>query len=195
MKSAIDCEQITLRIAEAAAATSLSERTIASAISSGALASFKLGRAVLIRPSDLAAWATGKSRQTGAEAPASPAPAVADVSPAPEIDRLTDRQIAQALCCIDSSRLPSVAAALPESTAKEVRSAITKMHFLDRDLEGVAQAIRQHCRDGAGPLVASLSDGLATLLLGELIKRFPRANPPGHLIITRSSKELNGGAQ
>lgn len=54
--------QIAIRVRDAARATTLSERTIWSAIQRGDLPASKVGRAVLIKPADLEEWVSSKPR-------------------------------------------------------------------------------------------------------------------------------------
>jgi hypothetical protein len=69
------------------------------------------------------------------------------------------------------------------------------MHFFDRDPEGLAQNIRQHCRDGAKQFVTSLPEGLALTLLLELSRRFPPRDPPPRLFLARLPKGGKGSAR
>jgi excisionase family DNA binding protein len=61
-------QQIAFRIRDAARATSLSERTIWAAIQRGDLPAAKVGRALLIKPSDLESWVDRSSKPRGGEA-------------------------------------------------------------------------------------------------------------------------------
>lgn len=62
-------QPIALRVADAARAVSLSERTVWELVHRGDIPSRRVGRAVLIPVDSLQQWATGKDKEAAAKQP------------------------------------------------------------------------------------------------------------------------------